>query len=99
MRLAQSSLDAKSHESATLRLREAFDGVTKRRSGDGGDVTAQVCFEPARIHSPGFSQRPADGLLNEVLLIGMERACGIVSKIQCNTFSDWLYQVHDGCPS
>jgi hypothetical protein len=45
-------------------------------------VLTQIAFEPIRILLSRFAQHPADGLLDEIRLIGMQQAGDVVGEFE-----------------
>src|SRR5437762_3780580 len=62
--------------------RKPLDRVTQRRPRDRGPVRAQIAFEPNHVGLASLAQRPADGLLNQILTIRVQPARDLVHHIQ-----------------
>src|ERR1700674_3224552 len=69
-------------ERAALRRRKSFYRVAQRDARDPRTIRAEIALELRGIRLAGFAKHPADGLLNQVLRVWMERPCDEVREIE-----------------
>ena len=84
---------------AALLLIEALDCIADGRPRNGRPVRAQVALEPRRIGFAGLAQRPANGLLNEIFLVAMQRLRDVVRDVERDAAARQRDQTHDGRPA
>ena len=58
---------AKSQKPPPCGRRKTLDRVTEGRARNHPDIGVQIPLEPLRIDLAGFTKRPADGLVNQIV--------------------------------
>src|SRR5204862_227550 len=67
---------------ATRTTVEALDGISDRRLRDRRAVPPKISFQPSGIRLICFTQHPANRLLNEIFVIGVQTPCDVVCEIE-----------------
>src|SRR3954467_227737 len=73
---------AQEQEASAAGLRKTFDGIAERRARDDADVGAQVPVEARRVDLSRLAERPPDGLLDQILPVGVQPLRDLVDEVE-----------------